>query len=133
MKTNQNNTTRSNAETAEPILSSDTNTQGKIPSQPATVDSQANRELPTPELLQKLHSQAPEIFDMAEVVGSWVWIRFAEKPSRQITAMLSGLGFHWNKTRQVWQHSCGCPSRKAAYDPHRRYRSFFPAETEARA
>jgi precorrin-6B methylase 1 len=52
-------------------------------------------------------TKAPRFWEMAEVVGKWVWIQFDEKQPPQITAELSELGFHWNNRRQVWQHPCG--------------------------
>jgi hypothetical protein len=66
---------------------------------------------------------------MAEVVGKWVWIQFAEKQPAGITSQLSELGFHWNNTRQAWQHPCGLHREVAAtYDPRRRYGSYFAAD-----
>ena len=34
-------------------------------------------------------SRAPEFFGIAEVVGKWVWIQFAEKQPANITSQLS--------------------------------------------
>ena len=68
---------------------------------------QANRELPTDQLLALLRSESPRFYELAEVVGKWVWIQFAEKQPREVTATLAQLGFHWNNTRQTWQHPCG--------------------------
>jgi hypothetical protein len=43
--------------------------------------------------------------------------------------VLSELGFHWNNTRQAWQHPCGTIAfERANYDPRKRYGSHFPAK-----
>ena len=91
---------------------------------------QYNRGLPTPRLLKLLREKAPQFWDLVEVVGKWVWIRFKEKQPREITATLSELGFHWNNRRQVWQHPCGQFTASAYYDPRRRYGSHFPSDQQ---
>ena len=91
----------------------------------------ANRALDTETLLALLRSDAPDFFTVAEVVGKWVWIQFSEKQPSQITRVLAELGFHWNNTRQTWQHPCGTvPVEAAAYDPRRRYGSYFAADVK---
>jgi hypothetical protein len=46
-----------------------------------------------------------------------------------ITSVLSELGFHWNNTRQAWQHPCGTiADERADYDPRKRYGSYFAAD-----
>ena len=91
----------------------------------------ANRALKTENLLALLRSQTPSFFDIAEVVGKWVWIRFTDKQPSEVTRVLAELGFHWNKTRQAWQHPCGTPPVEAAtYDPRRRYGSYFAADVK---
>ena len=90
-----------------------------------------NRGLPTERVLRLLESQAPRFWELAEVVGKWVWIRFDDKQPPTITAELSELGFHWNNRRQVWQHPCGEFMSGVYYDPRRRYGSFFPADQKA--
>ena len=67
----------------------------------------ANRALETEKLLALLRSDAPRFFEIAEVVGKWVWIQFSDKQPPTITSVLAELGFHWNNTRQAWQHPCG--------------------------
>ena len=89
----------------------------------------ANRALDTEKLLALLHSEMPRFFELAEVVGKWVWITFTEKQPSSITSVLAELGFHWNNTRQSWQHPCGTrKGERAAYDPRKRYGSYFPAD-----
>ncbi len=92
----------------------------------------ANRRLSCDRLLALLRSEAPRFFELAEVVGKWVWIQFAEKQPREITALLAELGFHWNSERQSWQHPCGTiPVAAATYDPRQHYGSYFPAAKAA--
>jgi hypothetical protein len=66
-----------------------------------------NRGLSTAGVLDLLYYEAPRLWELAEVVGKWVWIEFNEQPPRHITAKLAELGFHWNRRRQLWQHPCG--------------------------
>jgi hypothetical protein len=89
----------------------------------------ANRALNTEKLLALLHRETPRFFEVAEVVGKWVWIQFAEKQPSEVTMVLAELGFHWNNTRQAWQHPCGMIAfDRANYDPRKRYGSYFPAK-----
>ncbi len=90
-----------------------------------------NRSLPTDSLLELLRKETPRFWEMAEVVGKWVWIQFEDKQPPEITGVLSQLGFHWNNRRQVWQHPCGQITDSANYDPRRRYGSYFPADRQA--
>ena len=88
--------------------------------------------MPMDKLLETLRNQSPSFWEIAEVVGKWVWIQFTEKQPREITASLSQLGFHWNNKRQVWQHPCGTIVDEGVnYDPRRKYRSYFPADAKA--
>lgn len=90
-----------------------------------------NRQLPTEQLLRLLHDQAPNLWEIAQVVGNWVWVEFNEKPARQITTALSQFGFSWNKKRHSWQHPCGdTRSIGATYDPRQRYGCRLAAEIE---
>jgi hypothetical protein len=88
-----------------------------------------NRKLETEKLLALLRSKTPVFFDLAEVVGQWVWIQFSDKQPPTVTRVLAELGFHWNNTRQIWQHPCGTiPDERATYDPRQRYGSYFAAD-----
>jgi hypothetical protein len=92
----------------------------------------ANRGLDTEKLLAVLRGEFPNFFQVAEVVGKWVWIQFDGKQPVQITSALSELGFHWNNTRQAWQHPCGTlTDDRANYDPRKRYGSYFAASKTA--
>lgn len=87
-----------------------------------------NRTLPTESLLKLLASQVPNVFNLAEVVGRWVWVQFTTTPGAELRRQLAQLGFHWNRTRQAWQHPCGCfRDRAYAGDPRRFYGSYFPS------
>jgi hypothetical protein len=90
-----------------------------------------NRSLPTGKLLDLLYKETPHFWELAEVVGKWVWIQFDNKQPSEITTVLSQLGFHWNNRRQVWQHPCGQPVNRANFDPRRCYGSYFPADQQA--
>jgi hypothetical protein len=91
----------------------------------------ANRALNTEKLLALLRSETPRFFEVAEVVGKWVWIQFTEKQPSEVTMILAELGFHWNNTRQGWQHPCGTIAfERANYDPRRRYGSYFAAKVK---
>jgi hypothetical protein len=92
---------------------------------------QANRKLETEKLLTLLRNKTPNFFELAEVVGKWVWIQFTDKQPPGITRVLAELGFHWNNTRQTWQHPCGTiADERATYDPRKRYGSYFAADVK---
>jgi len=96
------------------------------------VKRHANRLLPTEAVVSLLRTNAPDFFALAEVVGKWVWVRFADKQPREITRQLAEFGFHWNSKRQAWQHPCGHFTRTPSdYDPRQRYGSYFPADIQA--
>ena len=90
----------------------------------------ANRALPTNSVLALLEKEAPRFFEIAEVVGKWVWIQFTEKQPREITAVLAQLGFHWNSKRQVWQHPCGALTTGSQSNPREKYQTYFPADAK---
>ncbi len=87
-----------------------------------------NRALDSEKLLALMRNRFPKFFELAEVVGKWVWIEFADKQPSNVTSVLAELGFHWNNTRQAWQHPCGTISEPADYDPRNRYGSYFAAD-----
>ena len=91
----------------------------------------ANRSLSTERVLQLLQREAPNFFNLAEVVGKWVWIQFKERQPREVTATLSELGFHWNNQRQTWQHPCGAFTTGSVSDPREKYQAHFPADAKA--
>ena len=88
-----------------------------------------NRSLDTDSLIQLLRTRSPGFFAFAEVVGRWVWIQFPEKQPVEVTSRLAQLGFHWNNTRQAWQHPCGVfRDRRVKFDPRRKFGSYFAAD-----
>jgi hypothetical protein len=95
------------------------------------IDSEArkrNRTLPTPKVLEILKASNPGLFNLAEVVGKWVWVTFKEQPAAEIRQQLAQLGFHWNRERQAWQHPCGQFRLHSVQDPHQKYSSYYPAD-----
>ena len=92
----------------------------------------ANRALATSKVLDLLIGQLPDVYRFAEVVGQWVWVQFQEIPAAEIRQQLAQLGFHWNRTRQTWQHPCGWYRDEAALvDPRQKYGSYFAADIKA--
>jgi hypothetical protein len=92
-----------------------------------------NRTLPTPKVLNQLLTKLPDVYNLAEVVGKWVWVRFKETPTAEIRQQLAQLGFHWNRERQAWQHPCGQYRLSSQADPHEKYSSYFPADSKVAA
>ena len=88
----------------------------------------ANQRLKTDRLLALLRKETPNFFALAEVVGQWVWIQFADKQPPTVTSVLAELGFHWNRKRQSWQHPCGLfRDQSVTFDPRKKYGSYFAA------
>jgi hypothetical protein len=122
MKTTHKRIEASAPANVRPSSVSKSGNQGQLPG----IDfakRKANRQLPTAEVLNLLENEAPLLFRMAQIVGKWVWIQFPERQPREITSLLSQVGFHWNSRRQLWQHPCGIESEAATgnYDPRERY------------
>ena len=96
-------------------------TDARLPIDHALRDS--NRKLPTQEVLTKLAEALPVAYQSAVVVGNWVWVSFETPPAAETRQALAQLGFHWNNTRQTWQHPAGKFSLHGAGDPRDRYGS----------
>ena len=95
------------------------------------IDTEArkhNRTLPTEKVLALLQQQDRRLWELAEVVGKWIWVSFSESPAPTVRQTLAQLGFHWNRTRQAWQHPCGQFRLSSAGDPRERYASTRPAD-----
>jgi hypothetical protein len=89
----------------------------------------ANRRMHTSTLLNLLRRGAPGFFALAEVVGRWVWIQFEQQPDVELRRQLAQFGFHWNATRQAWQHPCGVfRDAGVTFDPRRKFGSYFAAD-----
>ena len=123
------------------LLADTANQSSAIPAQPVEkpdnrlpIDTEArkkNRTLPTPKVLELLKNSNPGLFNLAEVVGKWVWVTFRETPAPELRQVLAQLGFHWNRERQAWQHPCGAFRLRGFQDPHEKYESYFPADSRA--
>jgi len=85
-----------------------------------------NRKLPVEKVLEKLRRWMPKQYELAEVVGQWIWITFPEQPAETVRADLSQLGFHWNNTRKCWQHPCGETLPRGQQEPRDKYEVWFP-------
>ena len=95
------------------------------------IDTEArkqNRTLPTEKVLALLQQQDRRLWELAEVVGKWIWVSFSEQPAPTVRQTLAQLGFHWNRTRQSWQHPCGQFRLSSAGDPREKYQARRPAE-----
>ena len=116
---------------------SSTSTKTAPVAQPERVDTRlpidsearkANRTLPTEKVLTLLQQHDRRLWDLAEVVGKWIWVSFSEQPAPTVRQTLAQLGFHWNRTRQAWQHPCGQFRLSSAGDPHEKYPTYNPAD-----
>jgi hypothetical protein len=91
-----------------------------------------NRALATEKVLDLLRQWLPKAYDLAEVVGKWVWVTFPEQPAEQVRGQLSQFGFHWNNSRKCWQHPCGqFATEGSGADPRQKYGSHFAADLKA--
>jgi hypothetical protein len=71
MKTNTNKNQKSEAQSRPEQLSTNNRPQINLELR------RANRALETEKLLALLRNQTPRFFELAEIVGKWVWIQFA--------------------------------------------------------
>jgi hypothetical protein len=80
--------------------------------------------------LNCLRQQLPRQYELAEVVGKWVWLDVSPARKPMLAKVLWSLGFHWNQRRGVWQHPCGGfdPLGSHPTDPRTKYRCYFPAD-----
>jgi len=85
----------------------------------------ANRELSTLSVLALLKAQLPQQYELAEIVGRWVWLEFPARTHRAVAKTLWRLGFHWNQRRCLWQHPCGACAPYSVHtgDPRSKYGS----------
>jgi len=91
-----------------------------------------NRRLSTEAVLNYLRTRLPRQYEVAEVVGKWVWLDVSPARKPGLASLLWALGFHWNQRRGVWQHPCGSfnPFGIHPADPRTKYRSYFPADVQ---
>ena len=99
-------------------------------SQQSSIKYNYNRELPTQRVLDLLRTQLPQQYELAEIVGKWIWLEFSNH--RAAAKTLYRLGFHWNQRRCVWQYPCGACAPYAAHpkDPRTKYGSYFAADVQ---
>ena len=91
-----------------------------------------NRALATDKVLDLLRQWLPKAYDLAEVVGKWVWVTFPEQPAETVRGQLSQFGFHWNNSRKCWQHPCGqFATTGSRQDPRQKYGTHFAADLKA--
>ena len=91
-----------------------------------------NRALATDKVLDLLRQWLPAAYDLAEVVGKWVWVTFPEQPAETVRGQLSQFGFHWNNARKCWQHPCGqFATAGSSQDPREKYGTHFAADLKA--
>jgi hypothetical protein len=100
--------------------------------QPDFVRHCTNRSLSTETVLNYLRTRLPSQYEVAEVVGKWVWLDVSPARKPALAKVLWALGFHWNQRRGVWQHPCGRfdPLGSHPTDPRTKYRSYFPADLQ---
>jgi hypothetical protein len=100
--------------------------------QPEFIRHCANRRLPTETVLNYLRARLPKQYELAEVVGKWVWLDVSPGRKPAPASLLWALGFHWNQRRGVWQHPCGSfdPLGSQPTDPRLSYRPYFPADRQ---
>ena len=93
---------------------------------------QMNRGLSTDAVLNLLRTKLPRQYEVAEVVGKWVWLDVSPARKPMLAKVLWTLGFHWNHRRGVWQHPCGSfdPLGSHPTDPRTKYRCYFPADVQ---
>jgi hypothetical protein len=60
---------------------------------------QVNRGLSTEAVLNSLRTKLPQQYNLAEVVGKWVWLDVSPAHKPAFAKMLWTLGFHWNQRR----------------------------------
>jgi len=70
--------------------------------QPEYVRHCANRRLNTEAVLNYLRTRLPRQYEVAEVVGKWVWLDVSPARKPGLASVLWALGFHWNQRRGVW-------------------------------
>lgn len=80
-----------------------------------------NRSKGAADVLSCLKADFHEVWELAEVVGRWVWISFDSKPPAAVRVYLLELGFHFNRQRSAWQHACGVFCKQSPGDPRFKY------------
>jgi hypothetical protein len=146
MKTKSNKSQSSELKSRPEQLSTDKNTAAQPPAvaapeqaKPARIlpyvnfqQRDENRALATEKVLDLLRQWMPAAYDLAEVVGKWVWVTFPDQPAETVRGQLSQFGFHWNNARKCWQHPCGqFATTGSRQDPRQKYGTHFAADLKA--
>jgi len=145
MKTKSNKHQGSELKSRPEQLSTDKNTAAQSQAAPAETTKSArvlpyvnfqqreeNRALATDKVLDLLRQWLPAAYNLAEVVGKWVWVTFPDQPAETVRGQLSQFGFHWNNSRKCWQHPCGqFATEGSGADPRQKYGSHFAADLKA--
>ena len=145
MKTKSNKKQSSGLSFRPEQLSGNTDTATQAPPAPAAApqqprilpyvnyeERQKSRSLPSADVLAHLRRWYPQVYELAEIVGKWVWVTFSEQPAETVRAGLSQVGFHWNNSRKCWQHPCGqFATEGSGADPRQKYGSHFAADLKA--
>jgi hypothetical protein len=145
MKTKSNKKSESGLPSRPEQLSGNNNTATQAPPAPAAApqqprilpyvnyeERQKSRSLPSADVLAHLRRWYPQVYELAEIVGKWVWVTFPEQPAENVRAGLSQIGFHWNNARKCWQHPCGqFATEGSGADPRQKYGSHFAADLKA--
>jgi hypothetical protein len=123
-------TTNSTIEASAPANVRPSSVSKTSKAQPDFVRHCTNRRLTTEAVLNYLRTRLPRQYEVAEVVGIWVWLDVSPARKPMLAKVLWSLGFHWNQRRGVWQHPCGSfdPLGSHPTDPRTKYRSYFPAD-----
>ena len=97
-----------------------------------SIKHNANRELPAQKVLALLKRELPSQYELAEIVGKWIWLDFPKASHRAAANTLYRLGFHWNQRRCVRQHACGAFAPYAPHpgEPRAKYGSQFAADVK---
>ena len=130
MQTKRQNEEASTGSSLKQALGSARGAQRKAERQQSFEEHCANRRLTTETVLNYLRTKFPQLYELAEVVGKWVWLDVSPARKPLLAKTLWALGFHWNQRRGVWQHPCGKfdPLGSHPTDPRAKYRSYFPAD-----
>ena len=131
MKTNNKKSVQGLGSRSAQLSSNSTPAQPEKKDNRLPIDTEArkkNRTLPITKVLELLKTSNPGLFNLAEVVGRWIWVAFRETPAPELRQQLAQLGFHWNRERQAWQHPCGVFRLGSQTDPHQKFSCYFPAD-----
>ena len=135
MKTNTNTNRKSGTQSRpEQLSTGNTMTEQQARERVALIETRrANRELRTETVLNSLKSQLPKQYELAEIVGRWIWLEFPKDKHRAAANTLWRLGFHWNQRRCVWQRPCGAfaPYSPRLADPRTKYGSSFATDLKS--